>query len=264
MALTDKSITEFPNGTLTEGSLFVAADVNAGTGYASTKHSASAMGAGMCGEDFTYAALETGNKSIFKAINELNSIGSYVTLTDTLTAGSTSITFTDNRITADSMIECFTSVMGVNPISESHTDGSITYTFEAQASDLVVGINIMGEHPDSGGGSDVQKAQGTFTSGTTQYEKTEINCGFEPDLVIVNMAFGNGFTSATCVKNGNGLYDSVWNLRPIENATYLITMGSSSGETGITDITSTGFKYRVNGSNTFGKACDYIAYKFGE
>lgn len=116
----------------------------------------------------------------------------------------------------------------------------------------------------SGGG--YTEATGSFTSGTTAQQKVEVNCGFKPDLVMVDMAFGNGFSRATYLSTA--WYEetdhptSVWDLRPIENVIYAITPGSVSGETGITDLTDTGFKYRVNGSNTQGKACTYTAIKF--
>lgn len=172
MANADKSITEFPNGTLKEDSLFVAADVNAGTGHASVKHSASAVGAGMCGEGFTYNDLETGNKSIFAAINELNSIGAYKTVTGTLTAGETSITLQDADITEDSLLTFYTNILGVNPISETHTNGSVTLTFEAQATDMVVGVNIMGAHGGGGATSIESEFQRVNTTGVSTIPKT--------------------------------------------------------------------------------------------
>lgn len=168
MANADKSITEFPNGTLTEDSLFGAADVNVGSGYANGKHSASALGAGLCGDGFSFNALETGSKSIFGAINELNRIGDYATVKGTLTAGQTSITLSDNRITTDSMIEVFTSIVGVDPVTTpTVTDGSITISFEAQAVDVVVGINIKGEH--AGGG------YSSLESAYQRIDKTGVN-----------------------------------------------------------------------------------------
>ena len=110
------------------------------------------------------------------------------------------------------------------------------------------------------------KATGSFTSGTESWQKVEVNCGFKPDLVMVDMAFGNGFTRATYLSTA--WYEetdhptSVWDLRPMENVIYAITPGSEQGETGISDLTDTGFKYRVNGGNTQGKACTYTAIKF--
>lgn len=171
MASENRSITEFPNGTLTEGSLFVAADVNAGTGYASGKHSASGLANGMCGE-FEFNALETGDKTIFGSINELNAIGDYATASGTLTAGQTSLTISDNRITADSMLVTFTSIYGVNPTSMSVSNGSVTLTFEAQATDMVVAVNIMGEHGGGGGASIESEYQRVNTTGVSTIPKT--------------------------------------------------------------------------------------------
>lgn len=116
------------------------------------------------------------------------------------------------------------------------------------------------------GGSKYIKATGSFTSASSGGQKVEVNCGFKPDLVMVDMEFGNGFTRATYLSTA--WYEetdhpiSVWDLRPMENVIYAITPGSVDGETGITDLTDTGFKYRSNGGNTLDKACTYTAIKF--
>ena len=116
------------------------------------------------------------------------------------------------------------------------------------------------------GGSKYIKATGSFTSASSGGQKVEVNCGFKPDLVMVDMEFGNGFTRATYLSTA--WYEetdhpaSVWDLRPMENVIYAIVPGSVNGETGITDLTDTGFKYRSNGSNTTNKACTYTAIKF--
>lgn len=128
--------------------------------------------------------------------------------------------------------------------------------------------NLIGTNIDAilAGGSKYIKATGSFTSGTASQQKVEVNCGFKPDLVMVDMEFGNGYTRATYVSTSSfestDHPTSVWDLRPIENVIYAITPESETGETGITDLTDTGFKYRVNGYNTFGKACTYTAIKF--
>lgn len=116
------------------------------------------------------------------------------------------------------------------------------------------------------GGSKYIKTTGSFTSASSGGQKVEVDCGFKPDLVMVDMEFGNGFTRATYLSTA--WYEetdhpiSVWDLRPMENVIYAITPGSESGETGITDLTDTGFKYRSNGSNATNKACTYTAIKF--
>ena len=128
--------------------------------------------------------------------------------------------------------------------------------------------NLIGTNIDDilAGGSKYIKATGSFTSASSGGQKVEVNCGFKPDLVMVDMEFGNGFTRATYLSTA--WYEetdhpaSVWDLRPMENTIYAIVPGSVSGETGITDLTDTGFKYRSNGSNTTNKACTYTAIKF--
>lgn len=172
MASDNRSITEFPNGTLTEGSLFVAADVDAGTGYASGKHSASGLANGMCGE-FEFAALETGDKTIFGSINELNAIGDYATASGTLTAGQTSLTISDNRITTDSLLDIYTSIYGVSPTAVTVSAGSAVLTFEAQASNMDVAINIKGEHGGSSGATTiVSEYKRVDTNGVNTVPKT--------------------------------------------------------------------------------------------
>lgn len=58
----------------------------------------------------------------------------------------------------------------------------------------------------SGGGGGAQMATGSFTSETTRYGKTEINCGFQPDYVEVVMAFESGYTYANAYVESRGTY----------------------------------------------------------
>ena len=64
------------------------------------------------------------------------------TLTDTLEAGETSITFTSAAITANSKIEVLTSDITVRPTGATVTTGSLTLTFTAQASDITVSVEV--------------------------------------------------------------------------------------------------------------------------
>lgn len=61
-----------------------------------------------------------------------------------LSAGETSITITDERITENSVIHPSTSIFGVNPISAVASIGSVTYTFAEQESDMEVGVQVYG------------------------------------------------------------------------------------------------------------------------
>ena len=107
---------------------------------------------------------------------------------------------------------------------------------------------------------------GSFTTGSTTDSVVEIDCGFEPDFIKVLMDFGNSQTTAYYLKTGNEDNEeiSVWDLRPTEGAIYQIfePSGFVYNETGICEITTTGFKYKAHGSNTTSKACTYQALKF--
>jgi hypothetical protein len=64
-------------------------------------------------------------------------------LTATLTAGSTTLTFTDASITSDTIVDnVLTSVYGVIPEDMTISNGSLTLTFDAQATDIGVKVVI--------------------------------------------------------------------------------------------------------------------------
>lgn len=73
-----------------------------------------------------------------KWINVTPSGGSSITvIPGTLVAGTTSITFTDARILADSIVSCATP-SGINPTAMTSSDGEVTFYFASQASDITV------------------------------------------------------------------------------------------------------------------------------
>jgi hypothetical protein len=64
-------------------------------------------------------------------------------LTATLTAGSTTLTFTDASITSDTIVDnVLTSVYGVIPEDMTISSGSLTMTFDTQAIDIGVKVVI--------------------------------------------------------------------------------------------------------------------------
>lgn len=67
---------------------------------------------------------------------------SWVDLTDSLTAGSTSLTIQDAAITTSSVIDVYTNVFGVSPTNLVVTTGQIVLTFEAQVSALGVLVRV--------------------------------------------------------------------------------------------------------------------------
>lgn len=64
-------------------------------------------------------------------------------ITGTLTAGQTSITLDSDYITTDSVLDFYTSIYGVNPLTVSVVAGHVTLTFNAQASNMDVGVKIV-------------------------------------------------------------------------------------------------------------------------
>lgn len=73
-------------------------------------------------------------------VNVADSVG--IMLTDTLKAGSTSVTFYNTSITANSIIDIYASVWGVTPSNVVVSAGSCVLTFEAAETDMLVGIQI--------------------------------------------------------------------------------------------------------------------------
>lgn len=66
----------------------------------------------------------------------------YRELQGILSAGQTSITFTDDIINTGRTIDYFTSIYGVTPVSIVVSSGSAVLTFKTQASDMEVKVRI--------------------------------------------------------------------------------------------------------------------------
>lgn len=65
------------------------------------------------------------------------------TLTETLAAGATTLTFTSDAITDSSMIDVYTDTYGVNPSAIEQSGNTLTLTFDAQKSDVRVKVRVM-------------------------------------------------------------------------------------------------------------------------
>lgn len=128
--------------TLQNTDLFALAreDNTSETGYRSKVARVDAMAKKVVSEN-TYSDLQTTNKSIIGAINEVAS-GAYIEITGTLTAGQTSITLNDASITSSSFIQVFAGNGNINYTSISVTTGSVTIGFLAQASDMTVTVRV--------------------------------------------------------------------------------------------------------------------------
>lgn len=63
-------------------------------------------------------------------------------LTDTLTAGNTTLTFKDSSILTSSLIDVYTDTFGVNPTNMTSSTGELILTFPAQTDDIDVKVVI--------------------------------------------------------------------------------------------------------------------------
>ena len=97
----------------------------------------------LLGNQTTIASKLTVNGQKIDTINDLLNLiyGSMdASVEGTLTAGETTITFTDSAITDDTSIEVYTDTFNVAPESVEVSDGSITITFAEQETDLGVRV----------------------------------------------------------------------------------------------------------------------------
>lgn len=107
------------------------------------------------GQGIISASIVSYNNSVsgLSASNVQNALDEVVSLlpvsnsekkSNILTAGSTSvqITFTDQTIGATTLIDVYTSIYGVNPLTVSTTTNAVVLTFDAQASDMNVVVIV--------------------------------------------------------------------------------------------------------------------------
>lgn len=129
--------------TLQNTDLFALAreDNTSETGYRSKVARVDAMAKKVVNET-DYSQLQTTDKKVLGAINEVNTKASKVDITGTLTAGQTSITLSDASITSSSFIQVFAGNGNINYTSISSTTGSVTIGFLAQASDMTVTVRV--------------------------------------------------------------------------------------------------------------------------
>ena len=89
----------------------------------------------------TNTNLGTTNTNIANLTTRVTNIEG-VELTSTLTAGATSLTFTNSKITTNSTVDIYSSVYGVNPKTVTLNTGSIVMTFKAQTSNVSVKVVV--------------------------------------------------------------------------------------------------------------------------
>jgi chaperonin cofactor prefoldin len=97
--------------------------------------------------DANYATLDervdTAESNISSNTTRITNIETKLSMiTATLSAGSISVTLTDERITTDSVFRFYTSKFGVSPTGCTVNNGSVILTFEAQSEPIVVGVKV--------------------------------------------------------------------------------------------------------------------------
>ena len=116
------------------------------SGYISRKHTLGTIATFfMATVQFTSSLLTTA-KTIIGAINEVNAKAGYTQLTGTLTAGQTTVVFTDNSIVDGITVQPFVdeAFTGVSPTAQA-TDGTnhtLTLTFPVQQTNMPVKVRI--------------------------------------------------------------------------------------------------------------------------
>jgi hypothetical protein len=92
-------------------------------------------------EEYLFNSGTSESESIFK-FNDSSPVMK-ASIEKTLSAGSTSVSFTDSSIGSDSIIDIYTSVFGVDPIDVQRSGTTLTVTFEAQQSSVKVRLVVM-------------------------------------------------------------------------------------------------------------------------
>lgn len=135
--MADSKISEMTTASIINDNDYLEMSQGSGSTWATVKGSILAIATKIVTNIQFTSALNTTAKTVAGAINELKP----VELTDTLTAGSTSITFTDASITTSSTVEVFND-LDVPYNSKTLSTGSLTLTFDAQVSNMAVKVRL--------------------------------------------------------------------------------------------------------------------------
>ena len=107
--------------------------------YTSVKAKMSLVAAKIVEETTFTTSLPTNIKTVAGAIQEIYG----TVLIDTLEAGETTLTFTNQAITTNSTLDnIWASVFGIFPTNAVFATGSLTLTFDAQANDIEIKVRI--------------------------------------------------------------------------------------------------------------------------
>ena len=116
-------------------------------------------------------------------------------------------------------------------------------------------------------GSYLNYKEGEFVTSNVQYGIVDVEVGFKPDLLVIELPFSNnvnGTTVATWEKNATWAEThSVWAI-PSESKAVYTELNRYQGEAGIQSINENGFSFKSQAQNTRNKTCKYMAVKYKE
>lgn len=158
-------------------------------------------------------------------------------LVQTLTAGATTLTFTDGSIQTDSVIDVYTS-SGVGYDSITTAEGSITLTFTAQASDVDVKILVdaRGTRESLHTYSTTEKVVGTWIDGRPIYEIVlDVNSTLSSGENTLYHNISNLdmciFITACCTYNNGSEWLVMPYVSPDYVSNYSVTIGNVNSST---------------------------------
>lgn len=121
------------------------------------------------------------------------------------------------------------------------------------------------EYNNLGGGGGTVPVEGDFTTSSSTDGVVTIELGFRPRCIMVDLPIdSSGRTTNAVYSEGigtNKVVYSIWDLHPVESRYYVLDLNSGGGESGISGVTDTGFKFRAHGGNTTNRKCHYIAFR---
>lgn len=170
-------------------------------------------------------------------ITDLYDRGLGTVLLKTLTAGSTTLTFTDGSIQSDSVIDIYTS-SGVAYDSISTSTGSITLTYTAQASDVQVKVLVdaRGTRESLHTYSTTEKVVGTWIDGRPVYEITlDVNTTLSSGENTLYHSISNLdmciFITGCCTYNNGSEWLILPYVSPDYVSNYSVTIGNVNSST---------------------------------
>lgn len=144
-------------------------------------------------------------------------------------------------------------------VLETITIDGETHELPSGASAIVNGDNLIIQN--RAGGRDMKHKSGTFITSPDENGRVTVEVGFKPEFLKVTLPFSNGDTYA--VYDSLTFKDKTYWWIPMESSTRFYTIpDTGDGETGIVEITDTGFVFRSHAGNTRNVTCTYEAVMY--